>query len=66
MVNLLAEITQPLIDAYERNRDTDWEWFEEKMTYDNAILPLALLHSAEITGNEKAKKIAMTTMEIFG
>jgi hypothetical protein len=62
MVNTLAELTQPLIDAYERNQAEDWQWFEEKMTYDNAILPLALLHSAEITGNEKAKKIAMKTM----
>jgi glycosyltransferase involved in cell wall biosynthesis len=62
MVNQLAELTQPLIDAYERNQAEDWQWFEEKMTYDNAILPLALLHSAEITGNEKAKKIAMKTM----
>jgi len=62
MVNELVGLTQPLIDAYERNDDTDWHWFEEKMTYDNAILPLALLHSAEITGNEKAKKIAMSAM----
>ena len=62
MVNTLAELTQPLLDAYERNQAEDWQWFEEKMTYDNAILPLALLHSAEITGNEKAKKIAMKTM----
>jgi len=62
MVKELAVLTQPLIDAYERNKAEDWDWFEEKMTYDNAILPLALLHSAEITGNEKAKKIAMTTM----
>ena len=62
MVKELGVLTQPLIDAYERNKAEDWDWFEEKMTYDNAILPLALLHSAEITGNEKAKKIAMTTM----
>jgi len=62
MVKKLVDLTQPLIDAYERNQDEEWQWFEEKMTYDNAILPLALLHSAEITGNEKAKKIAMSTM----
>ena len=62
MVSTLAELTQPLLDAYEKHQDADWQWFEEKMTYDNAILPLALLHSAEITGNENAKKIAMKTM----
>jgi glycosyltransferase involved in cell wall biosynthesis len=62
MVQELVRLTQPMIDAYENNQSEDWQWFEEKMTYDNAILPLALLHSAEITGNEKAKQIALKTM----
>lgn len=62
MVKQLVDLTQPLIDAYEKTQSADWQWFEEKMTYDNAILPLALLHSAEITGNEKAKQIALSTM----
>ena len=62
MVKQLVDLTQPLIDAYESTQSADWQWFEEKMTYDNAILPLALLHSAEITGNEKAKQIALSSM----
>lgn len=62
MVKILAKLTQPLIDAYNNTQSDDWQWFEEKMTYDNAILPLALLHSCEITGNEEARKIALATM----
>jgi len=62
MVNEMTRLTQLLVDAYENNRAEDWEWFEEKMTYDNAILPLALLHSCEITANEKVRKIALKTM----
>ncbi len=62
MVNELVRLTQPLVDAYENNQSADWQWFEEKMTYDNAILPLALLHSCEITGNEKARNVALKTM----
>jgi len=62
MVKILNDLTQPLIDAYENTHSEDWQWFEEKMTYDNAILPLALLHSCEITGNEDAKRIALATM----
>jgi hypothetical protein len=62
MVQELMGLTQPLIDAYENNQSEDWQWFENEMTYDNAILPLALLHSCEITGNEKAKQIALKTM----
>ncbi len=62
MVAELIRMTQPLIDAYENTKSPDWQWFEEMMTYDNAILPLALLHSYEITGNENAKRIAINTM----
>jgi len=62
MVNEMTRLTQLLVDAYESSHADDWEWFEEKMTYDNAILPLALLHSCEITGNETVKKIALKTM----
>jgi glycosyltransferase involved in cell wall biosynthesis len=62
MIQELVRLTQPLIDAYENNQSEDWQWFENEMTYDNAILPLALLHSCEITGNEKAKQIALKTM----
>ncbi len=58
----LGRLTQPLIDAYKRTESDDWQWFEDKMTYDNAILPLALLHSCEITGNDNARQIALKTM----
>jgi glycosyltransferase involved in cell wall biosynthesis len=62
MVNELVRLTEPLIDGYEKHQSADWQWFEEKMTYDNGILPLALLHSCEITGNEKVKQVALKTM----
>jgi glycosyltransferase involved in cell wall biosynthesis len=62
MVNEMTRLTGLLVDAYEKEHGEDWEWFQESMTYDNAILPLALLHSCEITGNEMVKKIALKTM----
>jgi len=65
LVNELVNLTKPLVAAYEKNRGEDWYWFEEKMTYDNAILPLALMHSCEITGNENVKAIALESMEFL-
>ena len=62
MINEMINLTQPLIAAYEHHQSEEWQWFEEKMTYDNAILPLALLHSCEITGNEEVKQVALKTM----
>ncbi len=62
IVRELIDLTIPLLNAYEECRSKDWHWFEEKLTYDNAILPLALLHSYEITGDERVKKIAMESL----
>ncbi|MBS7564534.1 glycosyltransferase family 4 protein [Mucilaginibacter sp. Bleaf8] len=65
MVSELIRLTTPLVEAYEKTASPDWQWFEEGMTYDNAILPLALLHSCEITGDEKVKRIAMESMSFL-
>ncbi len=55
----LKRLTAFVTDAYLKNRRDDWHWFEGHMTYDNAILPLCLFHSCEITGNEEVKRIAI-------
>ncbi|WP_462264713.1 glycosyltransferase family 4 protein [Mucilaginibacter sp.] len=62
MMTELINLTTPLVEAYEKTASPDWQWFEEGMTYDNAILPLSLLYSSQITGNERVKEIAMVTM----
>jgi hypothetical protein len=62
MMHELIRLTDPLVEAYENTRSDDWRWFEDSMTYDNGILPLALLYSCERTGNEKVRKIALESM----
>ncbi|MGB4775569.1 MAG: glycosyltransferase [Daejeonella sp.] len=65
MLAHLQALTKPLITAYETQSGDKWHWFEEKLTYDNAILPLALLHSYQITGNEQVKNIALQTIDFL-
>ena len=55
----LNKLTQKLTDSYSQAKTDDWVWFEDLMTYDNGILPLALFLSSEITGNENVKQIAI-------
>lgn len=47
----LDQLCEKLLDSYQKNKTHNWFWFEEKLTYDNAILPLALLKAYEITNN---------------
>ncbi|MFW0715167.1 glycosyltransferase [Pedobacter sp. N23S346] len=61
-VNSLAN---NLKNAYRANKDGNWHWFEEILTYDNAILPLALLHHYEATGNAESLEIAMESINFL-
>jgi hypothetical protein len=65
MAQQLSNLTDPLINAFKQHSDDKWHWFESQLTYDNAILPLALLHSYEITGDEEVKKIALKSLKFL-
>lgn len=58
----LELLANKLVAAYQNHRTDEWHWFEEKMTYDNAILPLALLKSYEITNKEIYKEVGLESL----
>jgi hypothetical protein len=39
----------------------DWHWFEDSLTYDNAVLPHALFAAGQTLGNEQDIEIAVKT-----
>lgn len=59
------QLAEPLKAAYHANKKDDWNWFEDKMTYDNAILPLALLHHYQYTKDPESLDIALESMEFL-
>ncbi|HEY0667778.1 MAG TPA: glycosyltransferase family 4 protein [Sphingobacteriaceae bacterium] len=65
MIQALQSLTAKLMAAYENTHSENWQWFENHLTYDNAILPLALFHSSEITGDEKVLHTALETMKFL-
>jgi hypothetical protein len=40
------------MQQYMIHKTKDWKWFEPVLTYDNAVLPLSLLHAASIKTDE--------------
>ncbi len=65
MIQRLRNLTNKLIMQYEINNSPDWKWFEPILSYDNGMLPLALLHSAEILNDEKITEVAIETMNFL-
>jgi glycosyltransferase involved in cell wall biosynthesis len=65
MTERLRIMTRKLVDQYRQQKTEHWHWFEEVLTYDNAILPLALLHAAGILNDESVGNTAMETMRFL-
>ena len=65
MTERLRNLANVLIKHYKENHAHDWNWFESLLAYDNGILPLALLHSAEILNDPKITKIAIKSMDFL-
>ncbi|MBN1926655.1 MAG: glycosyl transferase, partial [Prolixibacteraceae bacterium] len=65
MTERLRNMAHKLIHQFEENQTPDWQWFESLLAYDNGMLPLALLHSAEILNEEKVLKVALKSMQFL-
>ena len=65
MIEKLRELTYKLIDHYNINNRDGWHWYEALLAYDNAILPLAMLHATSILNEEKIKKVAFDSMDFL-
>lgn len=65
VTKILQNLAYKLIKKYEENSTKNWRWFEPLLTYDNGILPLALLYSAEILNENKITEIALESMEFL-
>ena len=65
MIEVLRQLANRLMADYALNRTDNWHWYESLLAYDNAFLPLALLHAAEFLNNEKVNQIALESMEFL-
>jgi len=65
MASEMNKLALRLKSAYQANKDENWHWFEEKLTYDNGILPLALLAHYETSHDQDSLAIAMESMNFL-
>jgi hypothetical protein len=54
-----------LVECYNRNRWSDWHWFESRMTYANAVLPHALLIAGQRWPKESFLEIAKASFDFL-
>lgn len=61
-IRLLAD---ELSRYYQQTVEGEWHWFEAYLTYDNAVLPEAMLLAYQIVGKEEYKEIAHKSFDFL-
>jgi hypothetical protein len=61
----IINICQYLIDSFKTHSENSWHWFEDSLTYGNAILPCSLLRSGNILGNKYYLDIALESLNFL-
>jgi len=63
--DLLARLAGHLCRRYRQEATTGWRWFEPALTYDNALLPLALWRAHALTGDAESREVARETLDFL-
>lgn len=63
---IVFETAQSLCQKYEENRDGEWKWFEDNVTYCNNILPWSLIAAYKATGEKKFLDTAEESLDFLG
>ncbi len=61
----VEKLADGLVAAFKKTDSGSWRWFEDILTYDNGILPLALLNAFNATGNRTYIDVAVKAMNFL-
>lgn len=67
-INIIPQgkyLAYKLLKHYELNRGTNWHWFEDRLTYCNAVLPHALFSYYAVCQDEKVLTVAKNTLSFL-
>ena len=61
----LDSLAARLVRRFEEGADDEWSWFEPELTYENALLPLALFKFSMRTGDQTALRVACSSLSFL-
>lgn len=62
MRGMLDRLVEKLAERYRNHATAEWCWFESTLTYDNAILPLALFAAYDVSGDPATLRVARESL----
>lgn len=67
-INLIPQarhLADKLVKLYDASRSSEWHWFEDRLTYCNAVLPHALFGFYAISRDAKVLEVAKNTLNFL-
>jgi hypothetical protein len=59
VIQVRTSLIEKLMELHQRTSSEDWQWFEETLSYDNALLPHALILSGRASGDPRALDVGL-------
>jgi len=59
VIHTMRSLTTKLIKQYQDEHSENWHWFEPVLSYDNAMIPLAIWHAYELTKDKDFYQVAL-------
>ena len=63
--DLLLKLASDLSSTYRYNSGKDWKWFDERLTYCNAVMPWAMLSAYEATQEKRYQDIGFESLDFY-
>ena len=65
VVEKLDRLARATAEQYSEVSREDWPWFEDVVSYDNAVIPQSLFVGYEVTGKEEYRRIARESLDFI-
>ncbi|HOJ93374.1 MAG TPA: glycosyltransferase [Dictyoglomaceae bacterium] len=65
ILNYINELAESLVNQYKITKDENWKWFEEYLTYGNAIIPMGLFYAYNSTKNVEFLRVAKESTDFL-
>jgi hypothetical protein len=65
IISAVSELAMRLHVQYEGNKGEEWHWFEDSMTYGNAMLPWALLKASHYSNRDEFRETAKGSLDFL-
>ncbi|MDN5277225.1 MAG: hypothetical protein PWR01_1190 [Clostridiales bacterium] len=62
---IIRSLATSLAEEYYNHCREDWKWFEDVLTYSNAVLPWAMLVAFQATGEQRFKGIGLESLSFL-